>query len=131
VKIATATGIGGSVFTSQSFLGGSGAWSGSIGGWWGRFLAITAVDANPLVVYLTSTTVRLAAVTFHAQQLNVGWNAGSAAGKGHDVIIFQVHGAATALTNATVSRENNFFGCFRDIPALRETTESNEEQRQQ
>lgn len=127
--MATAVGIGGSVFTSDTFLGDARALSCGIG-WTACILAITAIDANPSVVYFARTAVRFASVAFHAKQLNVGGHTGSTAREGHDVIIFQVHGASAALTNASVSGEDNLFGRFRDIPALRKTSGTHQEQRQ-
>lgn len=127
--MATAVGIGGSVFTSYTFLGDACALSGGIG-WTARILAITAIDANPSVVYLARTAVRFASVAFHAKQLNIGGHAGSTAREGHDVIIFQVHGASAALANTSVSGEDNLLGRFRHIPALRETSGAHQEQRQ-
>jgi hypothetical protein len=68
MQIATTISIGGFVFTSCSFprytfaLCGCAGWIG-----WTGFLAIAAVDSNPLVVYFTSATVGFTPIASHAK----------------------------------------------------------------
>jgi hypothetical protein len=69
-------------------------------------------------VNFTGAAIRFTAVTGHAQQLNVRRFAASAAGKGSDVIVFEIGRTSTAITGASVARKDDFFGRFRNIPTL-------------
>jgi hypothetical protein len=79
---------------------------------------ITAIGSNRPIVNFTGAAIRFTAVTGHAQQLNVRRFTASAAGKGSDVIVFEIGRTSTTITGATVARINDFFGRFRNIPTL-------------
>jgi hypothetical protein len=89
MEVTTSAGIGCFVFAPRSFLSRSSTLPCRSGWLFGR-ATITAIGSNRSIVYFTGAAVRFTAVTGHAQQLNVRRFTASAAGKGSDVIVFQI-----------------------------------------
>jgi len=75
-------------------------------------LPVATIAAYLAVVDFAKAAVRFAAVATAAQQLNIRSFVATPARKGHNVVEFEVFGAAAALTNAPVAGKNHPLGAF-------------------
>jgi hypothetical protein len=118
MQVTTSAGIGCFVFAPRSFLSRSSTLPCRSGCLFCR-ATITAIGSNRPIVYFTGAAIRFAAVTGHAQQLNVRRFTASTTRKGSDMVVFEIGRTSAAITGSSVTGKDDFFGRFRNIPTLR------------
>ena len=106
--MTASTAIGGFVFAAGAFFGCSRALGChatgivAVAALFGRF-AVAAIVPNLSVVNLAIAAVGFAAVTFFAEQLDVGNLRFPATGKRLNMVVFQTNAAPAALADSAIS----------------------------
>ena len=133
MMMAPAAGIGGSVLAAQPLLSSAGTLPCSR--CWlrccGRWFPVAAIGTYHLLVHLTCTAVGFAAVTRHAEQLNVGAVVGASAREGRNVVELQVGCTAAALALAAIAGKHHFLGGLRNVTALGIAAEAYQQQQEE